>query len=177
MIYTLNLTGVSLVYVGAVLFINGLWLLDKLDRKEVIFVDSFVGLISFLIAFHLVFSEHADAKTIEAGAYTFLFSCTYLWVAFNQYMQNDGRGLGWFCLFVSIITVPVTISLFIKANSVWEVWFSFCWGSWGILWFVYFINLVFLQINKKYVGMLTLVTSIISAWIPGYLLISGVLGQ
>ena len=170
---SLNLTGVSLLYVGAVLFINGLWLLDKLDKKEIVFIDSFVGVISFLMALYLIFSEKANILTIEAGAYTFLFSCTYLWVAFNQYTNADGRGLGWFCLFVSITAMPITISLFKDAYSTWTIWFSLCWGMWVILWFAYFVNLVLLYISKQYLGWLTLVTALMSAWIPGYLLVSG----
>ena len=170
---SLNLTGVSLLSVGVVLFINGLWLLDKLDKKEIIFIDSFVGIISFLMALHLVFSKTATIQTIEAGAYTLLFSCAYLWVAFNQYTQSDGRGLGWFCLFVSITAIPITISLFISAHSVWTIWFALCWGMWVILWLSYFINLVFLRIAKNHLGWLTIATGITSAWLPGYLLVSG----
>ena len=38
-----------------------------------------------------------------------LFTFTYFWVALNRYNGADGRGLGWFCLFVAVTAVPVTI--------------------------------------------------------------------
>ncbi len=40
---SLSLTGVSSLYVGVVLFINGLSLLNKIDRKEIVFIDFFCG--------------------------------------------------------------------------------------------------------------------------------------
>jgi hypothetical protein len=169
----LNLTGFSLFYVGVVLFINGLWLLNKLSQKEIIFIDFFIGLISFLVGFNLVLGAKATVQTIEAGTFTFLFSCTYFWVAFNQYMNCDGRGLGWFCLFVAITAVPITIIAFEGASSTWGIWFSICWAMWALLWFVYFLNLVFGIISNKIVGWITITIGITTAWLPGFLLTCG----
>lgn len=169
----LSLTGLTLLYVGVVLFVNGLWLLDKLDKKEIVFIDSFVGLTSFLIALYLVFSPGATFVTIKAGAFTLLFSCTYWWVAFNQHQNADGRGLGWYCLFVAITAVPVTISTYKGAHTIGEVWFAICWGMWAVLWFAYFLNLVFSKATKKAVGWLTLFIGLVSAWVPGYLFVCG----
>ena len=171
----LNLTGLSLFYVGVVLFINGLWLLEKLTKKEIIFIDLFVGLISFIVAFRLIFYADATAYTIKAGTFTFLFSCTYLWVAFNQYMECDGRGLGWFCLFVAITAVPITISTIAEAESVRGWWLAFCWSMWAVLWFFYFLNLVYQKYTNQSIGRLTVFVSIFTAWLPGFLIVSGYL--
>lgn len=170
----LSLIGLSLLYVGAVLFINGLTLLGKVDREEVVFINLFVGIISFLVAFNLVFGAANSPLTIRAGTFTFLFSCTYLWVSFNHYRNaEDQRGLGWYCLFVAITAVPITISAFIDAKSIWETWFAVCWAMWVVLWFTYFINIISLKISRENVGWLTLVTGVFSAWIPGYMLLYG----
>ena len=172
---TLGLTGFSLLYVGAVLFINGFWLINKVDKQEIIFIDTFVGIISFLIASYLIFNANATLQTIEAGTFTFLFSCTYLWVAFNQHKNTDGKGLGWFCLFVAITAIPITLFAFSRAETLWEMWFAACWGLWAVLWFIYFLNLVFSKIKKETIGLITIFTGIVSAWVPGYLLVSGIL--
>ena len=42
--------GLTLLYVGAVLLINGLWLLDKVDSKDVSIINFLVGFLSFLVA-------------------------------------------------------------------------------------------------------------------------------
>ncbi len=78
-----------------------------------------MGTISFLVAAYLVFSI-ATPQSINAGALTFLFSCTYLWVAYNQYTNADGHGLGWYCLFVAATAIPITYSLYKNADTVWE---------------------------------------------------------
>lgn len=174
--HSLNLTGVNLLYVGIALFINGLWLLNKIEKKEIIFINFFVGFVSFMVAFKFVFSAEATQLTIKAGALTFLFSCTYLWVSFNQYSNASGHGLGWYCLFVAITAIPITINLGMTAQSPWELWFACCWGLWVVLWFVYFLNLVFACLKQETVGWITLTIGIISAWIPGYLLINNLVG-
>jgi len=166
-----SLTGFSLLYVAVVLFINGLWLLDKIDSKEIAFINSFVGIITFLVAFNFVFSSNASADSIKAGAFTFLFSCTYCWIAFNQYTNSDGHSLGWYCLFVSITAVPITVSAFNASHSVQTAWLAACWAMWVLLWFSYFLHLVYAKIAKHILGWLTIIISVLSAWLPGYLLI------
>ncbi len=169
---TLSLTGVILLYVGVVLFINGLSLLNKIDRKEIVFIDFFVGVLTFLIACHLIFREAATSLTIRAGAFTLLFSCTYLWVAFNHYREaSDERGLGWYCLFVSLTAFLMTLFSFREAKSTWEFWLAICWGIWTVLWFLYFLNIIFSKGNPKNIGWFTLFAAVVSAWIPGALLL------
>jgi hypothetical protein len=36
----------------------------------------------------------------------------------------DGRGLGWFCLFVAITAVPVSVQTLLAAGSTWDIWFG-----------------------------------------------------
>ncbi|WP_288776222.1 AmiS/UreI family transporter [uncultured Psychrobacter sp.] len=45
--------GLTLLYVGAVLLINGLWLMGKIQDKEVPVINFLVGILSFLIAAYL----------------------------------------------------------------------------------------------------------------------------
>ena len=104
------LLGLALLYVGAVLFLNGLWLMGKIGDNEISIINIFSGVLTFLIAMYLAFGPGADANSIKAAGLTLLFTFTYLWVAFNRYSGADGRGLGWFSLFVAITVVPVAIS-------------------------------------------------------------------
>ena len=96
-------------------------------------------------------------------------------MALNRYNGADGRGLGWFCLFVAITAVPVTIQTLQGATTTWGYWFGLCWGAWGILWFLFFLLLVRKKPIAKFVGAVTVIEGIFTGWLPGYLLLNGVL--
>ena len=103
------LAGLALFYVGAVLCLNGLWVLGRIGDKEIAVIDIFVGGITLLVALNLAFGPGADLAAVRGCAFLLLFTFTYFWVALNRYNGADGRGLGWFCLFVAITCVPVAL--------------------------------------------------------------------
>ena len=100
------LAGLALFYVGAVLCLNGLWVLGRVGDKEIAVIDIFVGGITLLVALNLAFGPGADLASVKGCAFLLLFTFTYFWVALNRYNGADGRGLGWFCLFVAITCAP-----------------------------------------------------------------------
>jgi hypothetical protein len=169
------LLGLALLYVGAVLFLNGLWLLGKIGDNEIGVIDVFVGTITGLIALFLAFGPAADAASIKAAALTLLFTFTYFWVAWNRWNKEaDGRGLGWFCLFVAITTIPVFLQTFATATTTWDIWFGIAWLSWGVLWFLFFLILALGRTNlTKMTGAICALQGIYTGWIPGYLLLNG----
>ena len=170
------LLGLALLYVGAVLFLNGLWLMDRIGDREISIINIFVGGLTLLIALYLAFGPSADAGTIKAAGLTLLFTFTYLWVAFNRYSGADGRGLGWFSLFVAITVVPVAIETLGSASSVWDVWFGLCWADWAVLWFMFFLLLAMQRPIAKVTGFVTSAQGVLTGWLPGYLLLDGVMG-
>src|ERR1700730_5605801 len=117
------LVGLSLFWVGAVLFLNGLWVLDKVGDREIAVIDVFVGFLTLIVSLYLAFGPGATGGSIRAAARTLVFPFTYFWVAWNRWNGADGRGLGWFCLFVAITTVPVFLQTFSGAHTIWDVWF------------------------------------------------------
>ena len=76
--------GLALLYVGAVLFLNGLWLLGKIQDREIIVINVVTGFITLCVALDAAFGRNADASSIRTAALTLLFSTTYLWVAYNR---------------------------------------------------------------------------------------------
>jgi hypothetical protein len=171
------LLGFSLFYVGAVLFLNGLWLLGQISDREIAIINIFVGGITFLIAVYLAFGPTADAASIKGAALLLLFTFTYLWVAINRFNGADGRGLGWFSLFVSITAVPVAVDTLRTANSLWDYWFGFCWVGWSILWFMYFLLLARKLNIARITGFVTALEGVLTGWLPGYLLLNGLIGH
>lgn len=169
------LLGLALLYVGAVLFLNGLWLLGRIGDKEIAIINVFVGGLTLLISLHLAFGSEADAASIRGAGLTLLFTFTYLWVAFNRYSGADGRGLGWFSLFVSITLIPVTILAFAEAGSTLGLWLALCWAAWTFLWFLFFLLLAMQKPILRLTGGVTVASGILTGWLPGYLILEGLL--
>ena len=103
------LLGLSLFWVGAVLFLNGLWVLRKVGDQEIAVIDVFVGTLTLAVAVYLAFGPSSNAESIKGAAFLLLFTFTYYWVAWNRWNGADGRGLGWFCLFVAITCAPISL--------------------------------------------------------------------
>ena len=126
--------GVSLLYVGAVLTINGIGRLTEIDGKSLAVMNFFTGGLSVIAnVILLVCGEYYAAAT------GLLFGFTYLFIGLNAVFNLDGRVLGWFSLFVAINTVPAALlSLLQDADSLFFV----IWLAWGILWLLIFVESV-----------------------------------
>ena len=131
------LTGLVLFFVGAVLFLNGIWLMGHIEDREISVINVFVGFLTLLVALYLALGPQADAGTIKTAAFTLLFTFTYFWVAWNRWNGADGRGLGWFCFFVGVTVIPITLQAFTEAQSMLGYWLGICWGSWAVLWLMF----------------------------------------
>ena len=168
--------GLVLFYVGAVLILNGLWMLGRIDDREIPLINGFVGGISLLVSLKLAFGADADAASVRTAAFSLLFACTYLWIAFNRYNGSDGRGLGWFSLFVALTALPVAVDALIAANSVWGYGQALSWAAWAGLWFLFFLVLVCGKAWTRATAVVAIAQGILTGWLPGYLLLSGRLG-
>ena len=107
--------GLILLYVGAVLFINALTALGHIAPKEAAIMNLLTGGLSLFVSLHQVVS--GDLALVRAAAFGLLFSFTYLWVAYVHLNGLDGRGLGWFSLFVAITASAVTWDSFAAAKT------------------------------------------------------------
>ncbi|AZM95682.1 AmiS/UreI family transporter [Vreelandella venusta] len=167
--------GLTLLYVGAVLFVNGIWLLGRIGDREVSVINILVGALSFLVAVYLIFNDPGNSTAVSAGAFTFLFSFTYLWVGANQLLKVDGRGLGWFCLFVSITAAVVGINSVSSISWTFGFWNAINWFAWAVLWFGFFALLALAKNIKKSVAVYTLFCAIFTGWVPGVLILHGII--
>lgn len=165
------LLGLILLYVGAVLFVNSIWLMERISGKEVAVINTFVGSLSLLVALYMIFF----AGEVRGGAFTLLFAFTYLWVAANQFLGADGKGLGWFCLFVSITAATAAIQALGSLDGSFGVWNALNWVAWTLLWFTFFLLLGLSRKIQRQVAVFTLVCAIFTGWIPGLLILGQVL--
>ncbi|WP_046468762.1 AmiS/UreI family transporter [Allosalinactinospora lopnorensis] len=170
--------GLVLLYVGAVLVLNGIWLLGHIGDREIGVMNIFTGGVGFIAAIIAATLGvlRGELTFVALGAFVLLFAFTYLWVAINRYLNPDGRGLGWYCLFVAITAAPTAIiTLVDSGGDTWLVWLGLNWAAWAVLWFVYFLLLAVGLNITRFSGYLTFVIGVLTAWLPGYLLITGFL--
>ena len=159
--------GVSLLYVGAVLTINGIGRLTEIDGKSLAVMNFFTGGLSVIANVILVVCGE-----YYAAATGLLFGFTYLFIGLNAVFNLDGRVLGWFSLFVAINTVPAALlSLLQDADSLFFV----IWLAWGILWLLIFVESVLKKDLHHTVPVLLILEGIGTAWVPAWLLLQNVL--
>ena len=164
--------GLVLLYVGAVLFINGLSMLGKVAPKEAAVMNLLAGGLSLFVCLSEL--GRADPASIRAAAFGLLFAFTYLWVAYVNLTAQDGRGLGWFSLFVAATAALVAADQAAAAQGIAGAWLAACWVAWTLLWLCFFAVGVFRRPAwTRPVAWLAIVQSILTAWLPGYLMLTG----
>lgn len=169
------LLGFLLFYVGAVLFLNGLWLMGRIQDREIVVINCVSGLVAGGVVVQGAFGSGADGASIRAAALTLMFATTYFWVAYNRLVEVDGRGLGWFSLFVAVTTVPVFLRAISDAGTATDVWLATNWLIWGALWFMYFLLLALGRPILRQTAWMTLIAGIVTGWLPGLLLLDGLM--
>ena len=168
--------GLALLWVGAVLFLNGLWILGRIEDREIVVINVVSGFVTLCVALYSAFGPNANDDSIRTAALTLLFTTTYLWVAYNRVIQVDGRGLGWFSLFVALTVVPVALSAFANVRGGLDLWMAFNWTAWAVLWFMYFLLLALKRPIGRVTGIATAAEGVLTGWIPGILILQGLLG-
>jgi hypothetical protein len=163
--------GLVLLCVGGVLFINGLSMLGKIAPKEAAVMNVLTGGLSLFVSLHEL--GRSDPASIRAGAFGLLFSFTCLWVAYVNLTAQDGQGQGWFSLFVAATATLVTVHQMALAHGIASYRLAGCWAAWTVLWLCFFvIGALRRKSWNRPVAWLTIVQSVLTAWLPGYLLLS-----
>jgi hypothetical protein len=190
------LLGVVLLYVGAVLVINGIWLLGQarvaaageagaasaeahpffIQNREVTVLNIFTGFVGVVAAVTLAVQGNAneDLGSIRGAGYILLFAFTYLWVAFNNYLNAGGRAFGWYCLFVAITAIPAGIFALSNADgNNASIYLGIDWFAWSFLWFLFFLLLALDRPIARLAGTVAIIEGIATAWVFGILLLEG----
>jgi putative amide transporter protein len=188
------LLGVVLLYVGAVLVINGIWLLGQarvaaageggatdaethpffIQNREVTVLNVFTGFVGVVAAVTLMVqgNQDEDLGSIRAAGYVLLFAFTYLWVAANNFLNAGGRAFGWYCLFVALTAIPAGIFTFDNANgNDASIYLGVDWFAWAVLWFMFFVLLALDRPIARITGTVAVLEGIGTAWVFGILLL------
>ena len=168
------MANVGLLYVGAILFLNGLALLGVVRGNGAVPLNIFVGLLQVITPTWLIVSSGGDPDVIFGASGLYLFGFTYLYVAFNTIWGFDPTGLGWFSLFVAICAVGYAVVNAVRGDYA----FAVIWVLWAYLWWLFF---ELLGRGREGITRYTGAVAAIEGWttgaIPAFLLLVGIWGE
>ncbi|KGJ81742.1 transporter [Cryobacterium roopkundense] len=164
------MSNVGLLYVGAILFINGLMLIGVIPGKSAAILNFFVGGMQVVLPTIILIQANNDPAIILGAAGLYLFGFTYLYVGILQVTGVSGEGLGWFSLFVSACAVVIGVIQFALGDAV----FGVIWWIWAVLWFLFFLLLGLGKESLAHTtGWFAILISHLTATIPAFILLLG----
>ena len=164
--------GVCLLFVGIVLINNGICNFYKVDGKSLAVMNIFTGGLSLFINFvNLVQGNYYAAGT------GLLFCFTYLFVAINNIFKLSSIPFAWFSTFVAVNAgVFGTLEGFVGSSALGiqpDIRWAGIWYLWAILWGTAFVEDIMGKKLGKFVPALQVFEGIVTAWIPGVLMLIG----
>jgi putative amide transporter protein len=165
---------VGLMFVGAVLFVNGLLLLGKIDGKGAGVFNLFVGALQTAIPFYLIATApNTDDILLDSGI--FLFGFTYLYVGIGNLSGTKPVGLGWYSAWVALMAAAFGITNIVKFH---DTTIGLLWLQWSVLWALFWLVLgLGVARLTSFTGWVTLILSFTTCTIPGFLLLLGEWGR
>jgi hypothetical protein len=161
---------VGLLYVGAVLFLNGLLLIGVVEARAAGPLNLFVGALQVITPTFLIFTAGDDPKKILAASGLYLFGFTYLYVGIGLLAGLDSTGVGWFSLFVAIAALGYSYANF---QILGDPAFGVIWLYWAFLWALFFMVLGLKRESlTRYTGWVTIIQGWVTAAIPAFLLLT-----
>ena len=165
------MANVGLLYVGAVLFINGLMLIGVIPGKSAAILNFFVGGMQVVFPTIIIAQSDSDPSIIFGASGLYLFGFTYLYVGILQWTGISGEGLGWFSLFVAICATVIGLAQF---GTVDDPVFGIIWLLWAVLWLMFFLVLGRGNAGlTKATGWFAIFLSFLTGTIPALLLLLG----
>ncbi|TWS26075.1 transporter [Tsukamurella sputi] len=159
------MTTLGLLFVGAVLFVNGAWFLGAISAREAGVFNLFVGAMQVVLPTLAVVAADGNLSGVFGAGSSYLFGFTYLFVGVNNLMGNDGRGLGWYSIFVAAMAI-VFGSFSFAADPV----FGVIWFVWAVMWLLFFLILACgMTALMPFTGWLILIGSHLTCTIPALL--------
>lgn len=165
------MAAVGLLYVGAVLVVNGIMLLGHVSPRGAAPLNLFVGALQVVTPTYLIIFAAGDPALIALAAGLYFFGFTYLWVGINGITGWPAEGLGWFSLIVALAAVGFAIHSW---SVVEDRTFGVIWLMWAVLWFMFFL-LMALHMDHLTapIGVLTAGEGLLTAAVPAFLIIVG----
>src|ERR1700744_2559628 len=164
------MSDVGLMFVGAVLFVNGLLFLGRIDARGAAVFNLFVGALQTAVPFYLI-AHATSANAILGDAGIFLFGFTYLYVGIINLAGISAVGLGWYSAWVALLAAAFGITEFTRFHAPTT---GLLWLQWSVLWGMFwFVRALGRERLTPVAGWMTLIMSFTTCTVPGYLLLLG----
>jgi hypothetical protein len=147
-----------------------------IQNREVAVLNIFTGFIGIAVAITVIVDGNATGSllSIRVGAFVLLFAFTYLWVAFNQFLNAGGRAFGWYCLFVAVTAIPAGVYLLqASGGHAGLVWLGVDWFAWSLLWGLFWLLLTFELPIALFTGVIALLEGIFTSWALAIAILEG----
>jgi hypothetical protein len=168
------MSSVGLLFVGSVLFLNGLLFLGKADAKGVAVFNLFVGGLQTAVPFYLIATAHTPNQILGAAG-IFLFGFTYLYVGIVNLAGFRSDGIGWYSLWVAALATGFGLTNILRFHDTPT---GLLWLQWAVLWGLFWVVLALgVERLTALAGWLTLILSLTTCTIPGFLLLLGDWGK
>ncbi len=163
------LLGYVLLLVGFVFFCNGMTVLGKTGAKEVGVLNLSVAVLILISAWQL----HGQGQT-AATALISVFALIYFMVAGIFIHGYDAKGLGWFCLFATIVFIWYGYHFFGLEAVIpgFKYYAFFCW-AWALLTLLCWLVFSMGKALAPAVAWLFVIESFLTLLIPGMLILTG----
>ncbi|CQD06709.1 transporter [Mycolicibacterium conceptionense] len=162
---------VGLLYVGAVLFVNGLMLLDVVPARSAAVLNLFVGALQCVLPTVMLVIAAGDPAAVLAASGLYLFGFTYLYVGIVNLAGLEPEGIGWFSLFVAGGAVVYSALSFTVVN---DPVFGVIWLAWAVLWLLFFLVLGLHRARlTRFTGWSVVLLSQPTCTLPAFLMLSG----
>ena len=164
--------GLVLFCVAIVFVINMANACQKVSDKDAGFYNLIIGLFTLFLVILGIIQKWFGDGTFWWAAQVLLFSLTYLFLGITKLAKLDGRGLGWFCLFV-VCYLPVPTYQIFQSG---DIFLGCIYVSWAFLWFLFWIAMG-LQKGGAGLGKLILITMgillVFTLYLPSILFLNG----
>ncbi|MBN9743989.1 transporter [Amycolatopsis sp. A1MSW2902] len=165
------MNNVGLLYVGAVLLVNGLMLLGRVPARSAAALNLFVGGLQCVTPTVLIIQAHGDSEAILGASGLFLFGFTYLYVGIANLAGLEPEGIGWFSLFVAGAAIVYAGLAFWRQD---DPVFGVIWLSWALLWGLFFLVLgLGREELTRFTGWTTVLLSQPTCTLPAFLALTG----
>jgi putative amide transporter protein len=162
---------VGLLYVGAVLVVNGVMLLGYVDPRGAAPLNLFVGALQVVTPTYLIVFAAGDPGRIALAAGLYFFGFTYLWVGINGITGWGNEGIGWFSLIVALAAVGFAVHSWVEVG---DRTFGVIWLLWAVLWSTFFLLMALhLDHLAPAIGVLAVGEGLLTAAVPAFLIIVG----
>ncbi|MBP3083347.1 AmiS/UreI family transporter [Mycolicibacterium fortuitum] len=162
---------VGLLYVGAVLFVNGLMLLDVVPARSAAVLNLFVGALQCVLPTVMLVMAAGNPAAVLAASGLYLFGFTYLYVGIVNLTGLEPQGIGWFSLFVAGGAVVYSALSFTVVN---DPVFGVIWLAWAVLWLLFFLVLGLRRARlTRFTGWSVVLLSQPTCTLPAFLMLSG----